>query len=40
MNLLWEARARLFAPEPLTPDERRDLANRMDVILDRAAELP
>ena len=27
-------RRRLYAPEPLTPDERRDLANTLDALLD------
>jgi hypothetical protein len=26
-------RRRLYAPEPLTPDERRDLANKLDALL-------
>ena len=30
---LLDINKRLFAPEPLSPDERRDLANLMDTIL-------
>lgn len=30
---------RLYAPETLSPDERRDLANRLDALLSQGVEI-
>jgi hypothetical protein len=36
MSALRAVMRRLYAPSPLTPDERRDLANIMDATLAKA----
>ena len=33
IRLLREIEARLYAPEPIDADERRDLANRVNAVL-------
>ena len=38
-NRLRQINERLFTDRPLSPDERRDLANTMRVLLDRAQSL-
>ena len=35
MRKLEAIKQRLYAPEPLTPDARRDLANAMDAVMHR-----
>jgi hypothetical protein len=40
LERLQQINTRLYAPEPLSPDERRDLANLMDVILHDAYHEP
>jgi hypothetical protein len=39
MRALEAIRQRLYAPEPLSGDARRDLANTLDAIMHRVVEL-
>jgi len=39
MRKLEQIKTRLYAPEPLTGDERRDLANTMDAVMGKATEI-
>lgn len=40
MAKLVAVKRRLYAPEPLSADARRDLANALDAILANAIEIP
>lgn len=39
MRALQKLKTRLYAPEPLSGDERRDLANTLDAIMGRATAI-
>jgi hypothetical protein len=39
MRLLEEVKTRLYEDKPLSGDQRRDLANTLDAVLDKAVDL-
>jgi hypothetical protein len=39
MRVLEAIRLRLYAPEPMSGDARRDLANTLDAVMHRAVEM-